>query len=209
MSNRKKIMIIEDQALLNNMLKNTLSTEYDIVCTCTCAKDMMNLYQKYLPDLILTDVITLNGANGIEYAKEVKEKYGKNVKILAITGIPEITFLNKAKEYNLEGLIYKDIDSESLIFSINQVLKGYTLFPENYIYNEDNEKFKNLSDKEIEIIRYLCEAKDRDEIADILNITSGTLKNYISNILAKLEFDNIAKLTIFCLSNGYIVPNQK
>lgn len=209
MNNKKKIMIIEDQALLNNMIKKTLENDYDIVCTCSCAKDMLNLYEKYLPDLILTDVVTQDNANGIEYAKEVKEKYGKKVKILAITGIPEITFLNKAKQYNLDGLIYKDIDSETLIFSIKEVLKGYTLFPDNYIYNEGNEKFKNLSDKEIKIIKYLCEAKDREEIAETLNITSGTLKNYITNILTKLEFDSISKLTIFCLSNGYIIPTTK
>ena len=141
--------------------------------------------------------------------KEVKDKYHNKVKILAITGVPEITFLNTAKEYNLDGLIYKDTDSESLLFSISQVLKGYTLFPDNCMYSEESEKFKELSDKEIKIIRCICEAKDRDEIAEELNITLGTLKNYISKILTKLEFDNITKLTIFCLSNGYIVPNQK
>ncbi|MDY6072257.1 MAG: response regulator transcription factor [Bacilli bacterium] len=209
MTNRYKIMIIEDQALLNNMIKKTLEEYYDVVCTCSCAKDMMSLYKKYTPDLILTDVVTLNGANGIEYARDVKEKYGNKVKILAITGIPEITFLNMARSYNLDGLIYKDIDSESLLFSIREVLKGYTLFPGNYVYNKENEKFKNLSSKEIKIIKYLCEARDRDEIAEELNITLGTLKNYITNILTKLEFDSISKLTIFCLSNGYIVPNQK
>ena len=202
-------MIIEDQALLNNMIKKTLEEYYDVVCTCSCAKDMMSLYKKYTPDLILTDVVTLNGTNGIEYARDVKEKYGNKVKILAITGIPEITFLNMARSYNLDGLIYKDIDSESLLFSIREVLKGYTLFPGNYVYNKENEKFKNLSSKEIKIIKYLCEARDRDEIAEELNITLGTLKNYITNILTKLEFDSISKLTIFCLSNGYIVPNQK
>ena len=209
MTNRYKIMIIEDQALLNNMIKKTLEEYYDVVCTCSCAKDMMSLYKKYTPDLILTDVVTLNGANGIEYARDVKEKYGNKVKILAITGIPEITFLNMARSYNLDGLIYKDIDSESLLFSIREVLKGYTLFPGNSVYNKENEKFNNLSSKEIKIIKYLCEARDRDEIAEELNITLGTLKNYITNILTKLEFDSISKLTIFCLSNGYIVPNQK
>lgn len=209
MTNKKKIIIIEDQALLNNMLKNTLSSEYDIVSTCTSAKNMMNLYETYKPDLILTDVVTKDGANGIEYAKEVKDKYKKDVKILAITGVPEITFLNLAKSYNLDGLIYKDIDTNSLLFSIKEVLNGYTLFPDNYVYNDENENFKNLSLKEIKIIKYLCEAKDREEIANKLNITTGTLKNYITNILTKLEFDSISKLTIFCLSNGYIVPSQE
>lgn len=206
---KKKIMIIEDQALLNNMMQKTLSNDYDIVCTCTSAKDMMNLYEKYTPDLILTDVITKDGANGIDYAKEVKEKFGKKVKILAITGVPDITFLDNAKKYNLDGLIYKDIDSGSLLTSINQILSGYTLFPDNYIYNEENEKLKNLSSKEIKIIKLLCEAKDREDIANELNITSGTLKNYITNILNKMEFDSISKLTIFCISNGYIVPDIK
>lgn len=209
MFEKKKVMIIEDQALLNNMIQKTLSDDYEIVCTCSSAKDMMSLYKKYIPDLILTDVVTKDGANGIDYGKKLKEKYGKKVKILAITGIPEITFLNNAKKYNLDGLIYKDIDSESLLTSINQILNGYTLFPDNYIYNEENEKLKNLSDKEIKIIKLLCEAMDREDIAKELNITSGTLKNYITNILNKMGFDSISKLTIFCISNGYIVPNTR
>ena len=208
MLERKKIMIVEDQALLNNMMQKILSNDYEIVCTCTSAKDMMNLYEKYTPDLILTDVITKDGANGIDYGREVKEKYGKKVKILAITGIPEITFLDNAKKYNLDGMIYKDVDSDSLLASINQILNGYTLFPDNYIYNEENEKLKKLSAKEIKIIKLLCEAMDREAIANELNITSGTLKNYITNILNKMEFDSISKLTIFCISNGYIVPDR-
>lgn len=206
---KKKIMLIEDQTLLNNMLQKVLSNDYDIVCSCTSAKDMLTLYQKYTPDLILTDVVTKDGANGIEYSKEVKEKYGNKVKILAITGVPDITFLDNAKKYNLDGLIYKDIDTNALLTSIKQILNGYTLFPDNYIYNEKNEKFKNLSTKEIKIIKLLCEAMDRDDIAKELNITSGTLKNYITNILNKMEFDSISKLTIFCVSNGYIVPTIK
>lgn len=206
---KKKIMLIEDQALLNNMLQKVLTNDYEIVCSCTSAKDMLILYQKYTPDLILTDVVTKDGANGIEYSKEVKEKYGNKVKILAITGVPDITFLDNAKKYNLDGLIYKDIDTDSLLTSIKQILNGYTLFPDNYIYNEENEKFKNLSTKEIKIIKLLCEAMDRDDIAKELNITSGTLKNYITNILNKMEFDSISKLTIFCVSNGYIVPTIK
>ena len=47
MSIKKKIMIIEDQALLNNMMQKILSNDYDIVCTCTSAKEMMNLYKIY------------------------------------------------------------------------------------------------------------------------------------------------------------------
>ena len=45
---------------------------------------------------------------------------------------------------------------------------------------------------------------DREDIADTLNVTMGTLKNHISSILNKLEFDNVSKLLIYIISNGYI-----
>lgn len=207
MINKKKIIIIEDQPLLNNLMQKILSNDYDIVATSTTAKDMLDLAKEYQPDLILTDVITKYSANGISYGKKVKDLYGKKIKVLAITGMPDITFLNEAKESNLDGLIYKDIDTNSLLLSISQILNGYTLFPDNYSYNEDNEKLKTLTEKELHILKLLCNGFEREYIAKKLNVTQGTLKNYISNILNKMGFDNISKLTMFCVSNGYIVPN--
>lgn len=207
MNTKKKIIIIEDMPLLNSMMQKTLSPFYDIVATSTNAKDMQKLCDKYNPDLVLTDVVTLNGANGIQNGKKIKEIYKNTIKVLAITGIPEISFLKEAKEAGLDGLIYKDIDSESLITSVSQILQGYTLFPDNYIYNEDNEKLKTLTDKELKILKLLCDGAEREYIANEMNITLGTLKNYISNILTKMNFDSISKLTMFCVSNGYIVPD--
>lgn len=207
MNSKKKIIIIEDIPLFNNMMKNTLSSEFDIVKTSTSAKDMLSLCDIYHPDLVLTDVMTENNANGIKYAKDVKDKYGNEIKVLAITGIPEISFLDLAKKNNLDGLIYKDTSVESLITSINQILNGYTLFPDNYVYNEDNEKLRNLTAKELKILKLLCNGNEREDIANILNITLGTLKNYISNILNKMEFESVSTLTMFCIRNGYIVPD--
>ena len=206
---KKKIIIVEDMPLLNSMMKKTLEDRFDIVATCTSAKNIENLCDKYMPDLVLTDVVTKDKANGIHYGGKIKEKYGNKIKVLAITGVPEISFLNKAKECKLDGLMYKDTDSEILINNILQVLNGYTLFPENYIYNEDNEKFKLLTNKEFKILTLLCSGTDRENISEELNITLGTLKNYISNILEKMEFDSVTKLTNFCISNGYIVPDLK
>ena len=207
MPEKKKIIIIEDQPLLNSMMKEILSKDFNIVGTSTSAKDMLQLCDRYKPDLVLTDVVTKDNVNGISYSRKVKEKYKQSIKILAITGIPEISFLNKAKDNNLDGLIYKDISSSTLISSVEQVLQGYTLFPDNYIHSDNNERFNSLTEKEVKILKLLCEGIDREYIAKKVNITPGTLKNYISNILNKLNFDRVSKLTIFCVSNGYIVPD--
>ena len=206
MDPKKKIIIIEDIPLLNSMLKNLLSKKYEIIATSVSAKEIPSLCEKYNPDLILTDVLTKDNQNGIIYGGEVKKRYHNKIKVLAITGIPDISFLNLAKENNLDGLIYKDVTPEILETQIEQILSGYILFPDNYVNYKDNKQFDVLTKKELNILKLLCDGYDREEIASILNITSGTLKNYISNILNKMNFDSVSKLTMYCISNGYIIP---
>lgn len=207
MSCCKKIVIVEDQMILNDMLKNTISNTYNVVATSDDASELIKLCDLYKPDLILTDICTKNNSSGIINGKKVKDKYGNKIKVLAMTGVPDITFLNETKKANLDGFIYKNISSESLINSIEQILNGYKLFPDNVIYNTVD-CLKNLTNKELEILKLLCSGNSREEIADCLNIAIGTLKNHISSILNKTGFDSISKLLVFCIGNGYIVPNM-
>ena len=63
--------------------------------------------------------------------------------------------------------------------------------------------------KKLKILTLYCEGAEREEIAEILQISSGTLKNHISSILKKTDFPNMPKLSIYCVANDYIVPNLK
>ncbi len=202
----KKIIIIEDQLILNDMLKKILEESFDIVATSDNAKDMLNLCNKYKPDLVLTDICTKNNSSGIKNGKLVKEKYKENIKVLVITGVPEITFIKEAKENNLDGFLYKNIDSNTLITSIKQIINGYKLFPENNLKKDDEINFNKLTEKELEILTLLCSGIDREDIAEQLNITLGTLKNHISSILNKLNFESVSKLLVYCIGNRYVIP---
>ena len=207
MSCSKKIVIVEDQMILNDMLKNTISNTYNVVATSDDASELIKLCDLYKPDLILTDICTKNNSSGIINGKKVKDKYGNKIKVLAMTGVPDITFLNETKKANLDGFIYKNISSESLINSIKQILNGYKLFPDNVTNNTETACLKKLTNKEFEILKLLCNGNTRNEIANKLNISPGTLKNHISSILNKTGFENISKLLVFCISDNYIVPN--
>ena len=207
MSCSKKIVIVEDQMILNDMLKNTISNTYNVVATSDDASELIKLCDLYKPDLILTDICTKNNSSGIINGKKVKDKYGNKIKVLAMTGVPDITFLNETKKANLDGFIYKNISSELLINSIKQILNGYKLFPDNVTNNTETACLKKLTNKEFEILKLLCNGNTRNEIANKLNISPGTLKNHISSILNKTGFENISKLLVFCISNNYIVPN--
>lgn len=202
----QKIVIIEDQLIVNALFKDKLSSKYEIVATSDDASKMYELAKTYMPDLILTDVVTKDNNSGLLYGKEVKEKL--NVKILAMTAMSEVTFLKQAKEGNLDGLIYKNVSIDELFDAIDHILNGDKVFPD-ITYNKDNEDFNKLTKQELKVLTMLCSGLEREAIAKELNITTGTLKNHISSILNKMEFDSITKLLVYCVKNGYIIPSEE
>lgn len=202
----QKIVIIEDQLIVNALFKDKLSSKYEIVATSDDASKMYELAKTYNTDLILTDVVTKDNNSGLLYGKEVKEKL--NVKVLAMTAMSEVTFLKQAKEGNLDGLIYKNVSIDELFDAIDRVLNGDKVFSD-IVYNKNNEDFNKLTKQELKILTMLCSGLEREAIAKELNITTGTLKNHISSILNKMEFDSITKLLVYCVKNGYIIPSEE
>ncbi len=205
---KPKIIIIEDQVIVNDMLFKTLEAKFEIVASTTDANLMLELCDKYLPDLVLTDICTAYNHSGITNGELIKNKYKDKIKVLVMTGVSEITFLNKARNANLDGFVYKNIKTSELFNVINKVLNGEKIFSEESANPEYN-LLKKLTKQELKILTLLCNGIDREDIADELDITLGTLKNHISAILNKLEFDSVTKLLVFCTSNGYIVPKLK
>ena len=205
-----KIVLIEDHIMLRDMMKENIerATNHTIVGVSSDAKDSIKLCESLNPDLVLMDICTENDSSGIVYGGKIKDKF-PNIKVILMTGVPEINFVNKSKENNIDGFIYKNISKENLINTIEQVLGGYSIFPKGASVKKDSTFLEDLTEKELKILTLYCEGAEREEIAEILQISSGTLKNHISSILKKTDFPNMPKLSIYCVANDYIVPNLK
>ena len=202
------IIVIDDHKMLRDMISEALiSKGFNVVATCGDAKDSILLCQEYNPDLILMDICTENNSSGLAYSKIIKENF-PNIKIILMTGVPDLTFINTAKANKVDSFIYKNISSESLILAIQNTLDGYSIYP-----NENNSKvsmpniLKNLTETELNILTEYCKTLDRNEVIKELGISMRTLKSHISSIYEKTGYDNLAKLAIYCVSNGLIVPN--
>jgi len=89
-----------------------------------------------------------------------------------------------------------------LVSCIKNTIDGYSIYPTSSLPKLPNNA--ELTPKELEILRLICEAKSRKEIAQELYFSEGTIKAYISTILQKTGYDSISKLAIFALSHGYI-----
>lgn len=101
------IIVIDDHKMLREMISETLNTRgFNVIASSGDAKDSVPLCEKFKPDLILMDICTENNSSGLAYSKIIKENF-PSVKIILMTGVPDLTFIDKAKANNVDSFIYK------------------------------------------------------------------------------------------------------
>jgi len=201
-----KILIVEDMTLLSDALTNTINAQEDMRVTGVVANadDALDLCRKIGPDLALIDVVTNGKANGIAAAAEIRQNL-PDIKIVIMTSMPEITFIDAARKAGAHSFVYKNSDSRRLLYVIRSTLDGEGIYPGpgNGVIARTQ-----FSDAEVTIIRLVCQGKSRREIASVLNMSEGSVKLLITGILNKTGFDSIMKFSIYAVTHGFIVPNQ-
>ena len=202
------IVIVEDHKLLRDMIKDSLENEevFNVVATLSDAKDVFEVCKEYEPDLVLMDICTENNSNGIAYSKILKETFPE-IKIIIMTGIMDINFVNEAKEFNIDSFIYKSVTKETLITAIKNTLDGYSIYPNEKTLPYETAILQDLTSTELLVLTKYCKLLDRKDVANSLGISTSTLKTDISCIYAKTGYDNLTKLAVYCISNGLIVTN--
>lgn len=202
------IVIVEDHKLLRDMIKDSLENEevFNVVATLSDAKDVFEVCKEYKPDLVLMDICTENNSNGIAYSKILKETFPE-IKIIIMTGIMDINFVNEAKEFNIDSFIYKSVTKETLITAIKNTLDGYSIYPNEKTLPCETAILQDLTSTELLVLTKYCKLLDRKDVANSLGISTSTLKTHISSIYAKTGYDNLTKLAVYCISNGLIVTN--
>ena len=202
-----KILIVEDQALLSDMLKDVISAQEDMKLAGTTDDAALapELCRKLKPDLVLMDVITKNNSNGITYAAQIRNELPE-IKIVVMTGLPEITFAEEARKAGVHSFINKDRGKEHLLYVIHNTMEGHGIYPGPVDTQPLNAP---LNEKEIAVIRLICQGKTRSGVANELGMSEAVVKRIISGILDKTYFDSIMKFAVYAVSRGLIVPDNK
>ena len=202
-----KILIVEDQAMLRESLSLAIGSQEDmqVVGSIADARDAMTQAKRTEADMILMDVCTENDSSGIAACRKIKAQMPQ-IRVVIMTGMPEMTFLRQAKDAGADSFAYKNMGTQDLLNVIRSTAEGYSTFPADTNNEMDGIK---LTEEEMQILRLVCEAKGRKEIAEALYMSEGTVKRRISEILAKTGYRSILKLAVHAVSNGYIVPRVK
>jgi DNA-binding NarL/FixJ family response regulator len=198
-----KIIVVEDQAMLRDSLEQVISrqVDMDVIAALADASGTLELCRKLKPDLVLMDVVTKNNSNGITFAAQIRREF-PDIKIVIMTSLPEITFVDEAKKAGAHSFIDKNMGNDYLFFVIRSTMKGNGIYPGP----ENRTHFASqFTEKEIAVIRLVCQGKTRDEMAKELNLSESSLGRHITTILDKSGFDNIMKFAIYAVGQGLVV----
>ena len=200
-----KILVVEDQTMLRDALKSLIDNQLDmeVVGASSDASKALELCRELMPDLVLMDVITENDASGITWAGRIRKELPE-IKIVIMTSVPEITFVDEARKAGAHSYIYKNASNEHLFYTIRSTMKGNGIYPGP----KDSLPFAaQFTEKEIVVIRLVCQGKSRSEMIKELGISESMIKPIITSILDKTGFDSIAKFAIYAVGRGLIVPD--
>lgn len=201
-----KIAIVDDDVLVSTSLKTILeaSDGVEVSAVANSGEDAIKLYKDHQPDILLMD-IRMGNMNGLEAADEILKSFPK-AKILFLTTFADDEYIIKALKIGAKGYILKQ-HYNSIIPALNAVYSGQNVFGEEIINklpsvmtNQVNKKKYQdygILDKEFEIISLVSKGLSNKEIAKELYLGEGTVRNYISVILEKLELRDRTQLAIF------------
>lgn len=162
-----------------------LEDDMEVVGKATNGQEAIILVKQLKPDVCIMD-IEMPDKSGLEAAEELK---GSDCKVIILTTFSRTGYFQRALKAGVKGYLLKDSPSEELANSIRNVMQGLRVFaPElmDDIYAEENP----LTERELEVLELVADGRNTKEIADELSIKAGTVRNYISTILDKLEVTN-------------------
>ncbi|MFP4365191.1 MAG: response regulator [Spirochaetia bacterium] len=203
------IMLVDDHRILVEGLKTLITTEgkHRIVATAENAEEAIQKVEGALPELVIMD-IGLPGMDGIEASKLMLEKV-PNLKIVILSSAN--TFLNVkiALQAGIKGYVHKSRNFNELLKAIELVKVGkryvsQELSQQLYEFMAEDNPLNVLTDRELEIFKYLCRGKTADKIAKSIGVARNTVDVHKRNILKKLECKNIQQLIQFALKNNLI-----
>ncbi len=194
-----KIVIAEDQGMLLGALDSLLSMEDDfkVVGMAENGEEAVSLVKEHAPDICIMD-IEMPIKNGLDAAEELK---GNPCKVIILTTFARAGYFERARKAGVRGYLLKDSPIEELASAIRSIMDNRRIYaPElvDIMYSEDDLFENPLTKRESEVLTLVAEGKSTKEVAAALFLSPGTVRNYMSLILEKLQVSNrIEAISLF------------
>lgn len=205
-----KIMIVDDQFVSREMFKLYINQcpDYEVVYCVDTAMFADTYVLNTKLDLVIMDILMQDGSNGLDAAEKIK-KLKPELKIIAVTSMPEVSWMDRAKQIGIESFWYKEVSEETILEIIERTLNGESIYPtETPEVKLGMTKSTDLTPREIQVLRLLTTGVGNDEIADSLGISLNTVKTHIQHLLDKTGFSSRTQLAIQARITGFVIEDD-
>ena len=198
-----RVLIAEDQAMVRGALAALLRLESDIDVVGDAADGEIawRELQRLKPDLLLTD-IEMPGLSGLDLAQRI-QRHELPVKVAIVTTFGRAGFLRRALDAGVTGYLLKDAPAEQLAEALRQVHRGGRAIDPQLAMAAWTEP-DPLNDRERQVLRLAGEGMSSSDIAGQLNLSQGTVRNYLSEIIGKLGVGNRIEAARLARQKGWL-----
>lgn len=204
-----KLLLVDDQKMVREGLRLILDRfqKFDIIGEATNGFEAIQMAKKHLPDVILMD-LRMPEMNGIDATFRIK-KSNPHIKVLVLTTFNEQDLILKALQNGADGYVLKDIGGDEIVRAVDVILSGEIMLqpevtsmlvkaisPQTQKPDTSIEILNALSQKEMEVGKLIGKGKTNKEIAELLGIKEGTVKNHVSSILQKCDLGNRTEIAL-------------
>ena len=205
-----QVLIVEDDPLTRQLL--TMFINENEKYTLTAAIDDARLAPLYCAknsvQLILMDIRTAMRANGLDAAEVIKKKYPE-IKVIICTSMPEYSYLRRAREIGVDSFWYKEVIEKDFFDFIDRTMAGEHIFPDDTPeLRLGNASSKDLTDRELEVLKELLNGDSNQEIADRLSMSISTLKTHLQHLQEKTGYRSRMELALRAREIGLVIADS-
>ncbi len=210
MNEKYKVMVVEDQSMPRQLFESFISDSgaFELVVSTDSAVTAEIYCLNRQIDLILMDVLTKNGASGLDAAERIKKKY-PHIKIIIVTSMPEFSWIDRARNIGVESFWYKDFGEETIISLMNRTMAGESVYPDAPPKVEIGlASSTDFSYRELEVLKEMTGGYTNQEIAARLFMSVASVKTHIQNMLDKTGFHNRTELAVRARESGLVILDR-
>ena len=213
-----RVLIADDQELIRQSLSFVLDAQADIemVGTASDGREAIELVRKEKPDVVLMD-IRMPKVDGMECTRLIKSAYPQ-IKVIILTTFDDDEYVFGALRYGASGYLLKGVSVKELADAVREVVRGGSIIMPGVASKAlemfarmargsmqiaiEEKQTADLQENEWRVIREVGCGKSNKEIAAALCLSEGTVRNYLSSVLSKLDLRDRTQLAIWAVQSG-------
>ncbi len=205
------VLIVEDDPMARKLMEIFINSsgKYRLLPSLSNAALAEVYCMTNKVDLILMDVITAKNSNGLTAAEKIKKLFPR-IKIIIITSMPEYTYIARAKKIGVESFWYKEPVAETLLDVMDQTMNGVSVYPDSTPVMKLGDAFSDdFTERELAVLKEVVSGKTDADIAESMNLSVYTVKQYIKKIREKTNFSNRTELAVRARESGIVISDHQ